>query len=96
MSWVRPRAVPRVSPPSPFHVPPAWSVSSSLGSLLMLLTGRAFSMSCMPTSTPVKHARANFQVLLIQLVLLQLDVLLHVLLVQLLLLLLHVLPCTVL
>ena len=50
----------------------------------------------MPTRTPVKHARANFQVLLIQLVLLQLDVLLHVLLVQLLLLLLHVLPCTVL
>ena len=31
---MRPRAVPRVFPPSSFHVPPAWSVSSSLGSLL--------------------------------------------------------------
>ena len=31
---MRPRAVPRVFPPSSFHVPPPWSVSSSLGCLL--------------------------------------------------------------
>ena len=49
-------------------------------------------MSCMPTSTHVKHARDYPQVLLI--LLLQPRV--HVLVQLLLLLFLHVLPCTVL
>ena len=45
---MRPRAVPRVFPPSPFHVPPAWSVSSSLGSLLTYAPVPFLRVACPP------------------------------------------------
>ena len=45
---MRPRAVPRVFPPSSFHVPPAWSVSSSLGSLLTYAPVPFLRVACPP------------------------------------------------